>query len=370
MSSVRVAAAVAALSLALLAPAARAAEGPTLVLTKSQLPKLATLVHDNADAAKVFDPIRKAADAALTVTPDPVPTIVSEGKLASNPDKKRTWKALDDMGRMSALSWTHVVTGDAKYAAKGREFILAWAKTNRSQGNPINDTNLEPLIVSYDLLADTFSPDDKQTVETYLRETYAAEYKTGHNGSHTNVNNWNSHRIKIEGLAAYALRDEKLVAEAIAEYKKQIGQNLKPDGSSIDFEERDALHYQEYDLRPLMTFAAAARNNGEPDLYAWAAPNGASLAKGMAFLKPFCEGARQHPEFVNSKVDFDRQRAAAGQAEYRAGRIWDPREGLGCVERAELWEPDLKPLAVKLSKSPGSDAYPTWQTVLNAVARP
>ena len=40
--------------------------------------------------------------------------------------------------------------------------------------------------------------------------------------------------------------------------KKQIAANLRPDGSSLDFHERDALHYHCYDLEPLLTLAIAA----------------------------------------------------------------------------------------------------------------
>ena len=35
-------------------------------------------------------------------------------------------------------------------------------------GDPIDDTNLEPLVVAYDLTRDTFPPDARKTVDTHL----------------------------------------------------------------------------------------------------------------------------------------------------------------------------------------------------------
>ena len=74
-----------------------------------------------------------------------------------------------------------------------------------------------------------------------------------------------------------------------------------------------------YDLEPLLALATAARQNGT-DLYRYQAPSGASLAKSLAFLAPFCDGTQTHPEFVNSRVAFDRRRAESGDRTYQSGR--------------------------------------------------
>ena len=86
-------------------------------------------------------------------------------------------------------------------------------------------------------------------------------------------------------------------------------------------------------------------------------------------MVPFADGSQKHEEFVHSTVPFDRQRAAAGQAEYKAGRIWNPHEGLPTLERAELFDPSLLPLVIRLTDSKAA-RFPTWQTVLNAARRP
>jgi hypothetical protein len=336
---------------------------------------LIQIVHDDPQAASLYARLQQSADEALSARPDPVAVILTEGKLSSDPAKIRTWKSLGDMPRLTALGYAYAVTAKPVYADKVRQFVLAWAAVNHSAGDPIDDTNYEPLLIAYDLTRHTFSPADRDTADNYLRGIAAAEIRTGNSPRHTSVNNWNSHRLKIVGLIAFLLHDPALIDQAVSGYKKQIGQNLLPDGTSIDFHERDAMHYQVYDLEPLLVLAIAARNNGI-DLYDYQAPSGSSLPKSVAFVVPFAMGEKQHPEFVHSTVDFDRQRAAAGQAEYKAGTIWNPHAALLSMALGEAFDPSLRAVVLKLArpdsadKGAGGDRYPVWQIVLNAAARP
>jgi hypothetical protein len=340
------------------------ARGSSVCLTDTQRTKLTSLVKSDAEAADRFAEIRTAADQALGVSPNAIAMIQSEGKLASDPVKVRTWKSLEDMVRIQSLAYAYAATADDKYAIKIRQYVQAWADTNHSAGDPIDDTNLEPLIIGYDLTRDTYRDDDREKVDSYLHAIADAEIKTGQGPAHTNVNNWNSHRIKIVGLIAFTLRDNSLIAYTTQTYRNQIQQNILPDGSSIDFHDRDALHYHEYDIRPLLTLAIAARNNGL-DFFHYRSPTGSSLAAAVAFLVPYADGSKSHPEFVNSTVDFDRKRAASGEKDYTAGRLWDSHNALSSIELAELFDPTLLPLVEKLADSTAT-RYPTWQTVLNS----
>jgi hypothetical protein len=186
--------------------------------------------------------------------------------------------------------------------------------------------------------------------------------------SATGFNNWNSHRLKLVGLIGFVLRDRQFIQTAIGGFHEQIAADLQPDGSSFDFHERDALHYHCYTLEPLLVLAIAAHQNGIQGLYQYAAPNGASLAKSVAFLLPFAEGKRKHPEFVNSKVDFDRRRDAAGQNGYQSGTPFDPKDARRSFELASFFEPQLGELAAQLASKP-QRRFATWQAVLNEVGR-
>jgi hypothetical protein len=96
----------------------------------------------------------------------------------------------------------------------------------------------------------------------------------------------------------------------------------------FDFHERDAIHYVTYDLDPLMMAALSAQAHGQ-DWFAWKSPAGANLPGALDWLAPYAKGEKVHIEFANSKIQFDRDRAAAGQKEY-APHPWDvsKRRGL------------------------------------------
>ena len=347
-----------------LAPLASA--GP-VSLSDAQRHKLADLLKSDAEAAARFEEIRKEADAALKEEPDPVESIRSEGKLKGDPDKIKTEKSLRDMPRMSALGFAYAVTGDAAYAAKARQFLLAWANLNKSRGDPIDDTNLEPPIVAYDLVRATCSDADRQAIDGWLRKTAEAEMASAKKGKATSMNNWHSHRLKIVGLIGLLLDDRKLTDYTAAAFKAQIDRNLNPDGSSWDFHERDALHYHVYDLEPLLTLAIAYQQAGT-DLYGHTSPQGASIQKSVQFLVPYCDGSKTHAEFVGSKVAFDRKRAESGDAHYKAGTLFEPKSGRRALELAAFFDPSLNKLTVALSGTK-AERYSSWRMVLNQVQR-
>jgi|GEM_PF-6476541 hypothetical protein len=66
-------------------------------------------------------------------------------------------------------------------------------------------------------------------------------------------------------------------------------------------------------------------------------------------------------------VEFDRQRARNGEAAYKAGTLFDPKNGIPTLLLATYFDtdPELMPLARKLSGS--EDRYPGLQAVVNAL---
>jgi hypothetical protein len=355
------------LSLALVACGAGQALAQSSLLTDVQRRRLGDIERADPSAAAMFASIKQQADRVLNDQPNPIERIQTEGKLSSDPAKIRTGQSLADMHKLELLAYAYAITGEEKYAAKARQFVLAWAKVNHSAGDPIDDTNLEPLLVAYDLMRTTFSRTECQTVDTYLRGVATAELATAKSKAENHHNNWHSHRIKMLALIAFVLRDKSAIEQAVALYKDQIDHNLHADGSSYDFHERDALHYHIYDIVPLLTVAIAARNSGI-DLYAYQSPQEASLAKAVSFLVPYAQGTKPHPEFVNSKVAFDRKRAESGEKEYEAGSPFQPRSALAALEKAELFDPSLL-LLVRTIARRESQKYPTWETVLNEARR-
>jgi unsaturated rhamnogalacturonyl hydrolase len=334
----------------------------TALLTPPEKARLIELTRDDASAHAQASALISRADAALLHVPNPIREILTEGKLAGDPVKVATQESLKDMQDLWCLGFAYLLTGDAPYADKTRLIVLAWSRINHPTGDPIDETNLEPLIVAYDLTRATYPDADKAEADSYLRRLIKAEW-----GARQLATNWQSHRLKIVGLAAYVLRDEALVSKAIEGFKGQVDANLNADGSSYDFIERDALHYHVYDLEPLLALSIAAHRHGL-DLYDYAGAKGGSLRKSVNFLVPYCSGEMQHHEFVNSKVRFDRERAKNGEKGYQTGHLFRAEEGLKALSLAAYFDDSFAPVLASLA-SRSDDPTIHWNLLIDEAAR-
>jgi len=339
----------------------RAAAG-TVSLTPDEITSLRALVASQPAVAREFAGIHRQADAALAATPNPIERVVSEGHLDKDPLKIRTGQSLPDLQKIEALATTWAVTGDGRYADKAREFILAWARVNHSDGDAINETQFEPLITGYDLLRGAFPAADRATVDAWLREKANVAWKD-HRGL---TGNWYSHRLKIVGLIGWTIGDATLANEAVAGYRKHIVGNLKPDGASSDYYLRDALHYHLYDIEPLLSFSRAAERNGIR-LFDEPSTGGSTLHAGVEFVVPFANGTQTHMEFVKTRVPFDLKRAKNGQGEY-APHLWKPSSSVRLFSLAAWFHPEYGTLAARLAGHP-DEPYFNWVMVINAVSR-
>ncbi|MBS1603228.1 MAG: alginate lyase family protein [Bacteroidetes bacterium] len=304
--------------------------------------------HGNEPA---YQSLVTAANQALDETPNPIDTIRTEGLLAGNPKKTATREALKDMNKIYALALACRVRGDSKYLKKATQYLLSWANANHPNGDPIDDTNLDRCIEAYDMIKDRLEKDDYQTITGWLQLTALAELKGRHYRPERPgfYNNWHSHRLKIVGEIAFAIGDTALQGYTIRELKTQLEKNLNPDGSSVDFALRDALHYHVYDLEPLLKLSIVLQRATGVDYYAYTTPSGASIKKSVDWLLPYLNGRKTHPEFVKSTVDFDRKRAQNNEAAYKAGTLFEPINGIQTLYLASWFDPSLLPLAQQLS---------------------
>ena len=325
--------------------------------------QLKELMRSDKKVQSLYDEIQRFADAALGEDPNPIDTIRTEGLLQGDPRKTATWEALRDMHKMYALALAYRVTGKREYLNKATVYMIAWADSNFSRGDPIDDTNLDPAIEAYDMIKGELVSGEVKRISGWLRRTVDAEINGRYNLPQraTSHNNWNSHRLKVVGEIAYAIGDKKLEDYAINGIKQQIGSNLQADGSSEDFISRDALHYHVYDLEPLLKLAIVLERATGVDYYSYQAPSGSSLKKSVAWLLPFLDGRKTHAEFVNSTVEFDRRRAQNGQAEYKAGTLFDPKNGVATLVLAAYFDEGLLQPARRLLGS--DEKYPNWQSV-------
>ncbi len=296
----------------------------------------------------------------LDSQPAPLAHVHTEGTLPHHGIRdesiaaERDWPVMRD----AAYAW-RAGAGDA-YLALATRYFNAWIATYQPDLNPIDETNLDHLIDTYAVIAPTLKAEDRARAEQYLR-AWAKGYIDSIDAhkvvsispqATTWNNNWQSHRIKLVTMMAVALNDDELFHAARRLFQAQIGANMHGDGEVIDFEERDAMHYVIYDLEPLAQAALAARAHGE-DWFDYQAPNGASLAKGFAWLYPYANGDKPHEEFVHSKVVFDAQRAAAGEKGYSGP--FDVTTAGNVMWLGAAFDAKYRPVAEKLHPTP-----PAW----------
>ncbi len=331
-------------------------------LNTNEVTRLRALIASDPGAAAQFAIVRAAADRALTDAPDPIAKLTLEGHLEKEPAKIRTMAALKDRGKIEAFGWTWAGTGDERYAAQARKFLLAWARVNKPDGDAINETQFEQMIVPYDLLRDSFSTADRQMVDAWLRnkaETlWKSTFSVGIGG------NWYSHRLKLVGLVGLTLGDEPMVKQVTEGFHKQIKAMIKPDGATTEFYVRDAMTYHIYAIEPLLTLACAMQRHTGENLFDYGDPNAVSLHNSVNFIIPFADRQKTHDEFTHTKSDFDRKRAANGESHY-APHPWTPKSSVRIFTMAAWWVPDYGKLAAKVAGQPGQQ-FIDWRSVINA----
>ncbi len=305
------------------------------------------------------------ARAALGRPPGAIPQLHTEGTLPGKGIREISLKAKLDHPIMLDLAIAWRATGDRAFLDQAARYLDNWAQTYQMSFNPIDETGFDRVIMAYDLTEPDLPADVRGRLDAFWRKMAVGYLDAMDAGPKNGNTNWQSHRVKLATMAAFQTGDRALIDRARTAYRRQIATNLNPDGSTFDFGERDALHYVTYDLEPLSMAALTARAHGE-DWYHWRAPSGASLPGALDWLVPYARGDKTHIEFVNSKVQFDRDRAGAGQDEY-APHPWKPVASLDLYRIASLLDPQYAPLAGALERQSGRRSE-AW-IALFAVAR-
>lgn len=327
-----------------------------LLLALGSVPALAQdyaiLGVDFAKGVPAADPVARKvlarADAALDRPPGAIPQLHTEGTLPGKGIREISLKAKQDQPIVIALALAWRLTGERRYLDQTARYLENWADTYQMSFNPIDETGFDTLLLATDLTEADLGPALKAKLDGFWRRM-AAGYLDAMDGSPKNSHtNWQSHRIKLATMAAFETGDAKLIERARGAFEKQVSGNIRPDGSVFDFYERDALHYVTYNLDPMLMAAIAAKAHGQ-DWYHWKSPTGSSLAGALKWLEPYATGEKTHIEFVNSRIQFDRDRASAGQKEY-APHPWDPGNAVNTYALATRLAPAYRDFAARLAE--------------------
>lgn len=333
-------------------------------LNPQEINKLKINIKSNAETNKLYIGFQKSTLRYLDEQPNPIDTIRTEGLLKGNPKKEKTSIALKDMNKMFALALEFRLTGNEKYLNKCVDFLTTWSKINRPNGDPIDDTNLDNAIEAYDLIKSEIASSEKKIIEHWLSATALAEINSKRMvaGRGTATNNWNSHRLKIVGEIGYVLDNQEFINWAIENLKTQIMVNLNPDGTSIDFKQRDAMHYHIYDLEPMLRLAILIDRAKGINFYTYESPKGSSIKKSVNWLLPYVKGEKQHEEYVNTTVKFDRDRAKNNEAGFAPGTMFKPTLALPVVKLSIYFDPSQTAVLSSIDQKAKN-----WQTVIDQV---
>lgn len=310
-------------------------------------PERAAALGKLADSAEAKGVIRAAAE-ALMRPPRPLPVLHTEGTLPGQGVYDQSIQAAKDLPAILSMALAWRLTGDRQYLDGADRYMAAWLSTYRISFNPIDETRFDALYLSFDLVRDDLPAKTRNAMLAFARIMAEGYLRPPAKNKGTSVNNWQSHRVKMAALAAFALADRDLADRAEGAFRAQLSVNLRPDGSTLDFEERDALRYVVYSLEPLALASLAASQHGR-DWFGLASPEGASLGRSLAWLGEYAHGERKHDEFTDTRVSFDRKRRAAGVPGFKGD--WDPKGAKQLYQLAARLDPQNLRTAIVLGRA-------------------
>lgn len=317
---------------------AEVSSGQYLSLSGEEMENLKIKIKYDTAVRNICNGILKKADDAKKAVPNPIVNLSTAGRLRGDSIREQSVKSIKDFDKIWCFAFAYSFTNRDEYLVKLETFLLLWADINIANGEPINETKLEPLLEGYDVVRNKMNKQSTEKIDAWLHSIAEMETNKDEFKILKKYNNINSHRIKIVGMIGVLLNNREFVKYAEDELIKQIENNLYTDGSSFDFLERDALHYHCYTLEPLLRLSIALNRFNGKNYFNYTSSKNTSLKKSVDFLIPYLTREKRHQEYVNSRVNFDKVRSANGQDNYRTGRTFDPKEGVLVIELTSFFD--------------------------------
>jgi len=285
-------------------PAAHA-EGPVSHADTPVLwPSAAAIIQGKDVSSKDFEPVRaevlQAASHAVQLGPAPVKALHSSGVSdKQDPEFQATRRAFQDADRAALMAIAYRLTNAKEYLEGTRKFLAEWATTNAPTGQPIDETRIDGFLWAYDLVREKLSVEDQNLITVWFTRWRDAN-RSWKPGPTTANNNHMTHHLKIALMLDRVLGDSESYARDLEAAQQHLDANLGPaDGASLDFHERDALHYQAFDLEAweeIALLSGCCEKN---------------VDRAFDFLVNKSSDT-SHVEFAKSTAAIDRKRAAAG----------------------------------------------------------
>lgn len=226
-----------------------------------------------------------------------VPAPVDPGGGYSHERHKENGKIIHDAGLL------YQITGDARFLAHAREYLLAYAdmygdlplhpeRRNQAPGRLFWQSLNEAVwlvyaIQGYDAIRDDLDEPARQRIETTLLRPMAEFLSTESPQTFQRIHNHGTWAAAAVGMTGYALDDQALVERALlgleldgsAGFLAQLDQLFSPDGYYTE-----GPYYQRYALMPFVLFGQAIENN-EPERRIFEHGNGVLLEAILATIQ-------------------------------------------------------------------------------------
>jgi hypothetical protein len=308
-----------------------------VILAPEEVKNFREIIKTESAAKSMADSILDAAKSVLNQPPRPLEIIYYEGLLDTDPKRINTVESFQDIDNIVTLIYAGYGSDNPKFGEKAREIIVSWSKKYKPTGNPINENKFTAFFWAYHLYRNHFSKKEQEIIENWMQKIALAEK----NRKKTPNNNWEAKRLKIIGIIGCILQDESLNKYAVEGFKKYIASAYFPDETSNDLRDRDALHYHVSGLKPCLTaFINLSAFDSAFNLYDYETKGGASIKKSVEYVVPYATGEKQRKEWMNSKVELDKKRAAAGIEKYQPGKLFDPKQAWEMFEWACYYNTD------------------------------
>lgn len=162
---------------------------------------------------KSVEEIKNIAEASLKLKPNPADTIFYEGLLSNNTKRIETVVHLQDMRSLYFLSWAYLLTGQDKYGAAAKEYLLSWSAVYKPSGNDVNENKLDICFFAFDLLKEKFNENESLKIKNWFRKI--AQKQKENWDPDKGSSNRHAKRLKLIFMASFILRDDSLKSFAL-----------------------------------------------------------------------------------------------------------------------------------------------------------
>jgi len=247
---------------------------PSLLFRRADVPRVRERIEHLPWAARIFERYRQQAEEALSRSLEIPAHSSCEGDLDMSAEKERLSRPHRELlSALYALSVVYGITGDTRYAEKGKEILVGYARQYGSyplagyEGDDGDDSSrltrqvltesmrFVDFAIEYDLLYEALTAQERVICAAFLR--HGAHVILANHRAEGNHGCWRNAGIGLIGLA---LRDERLVN---AELFGRWGSMHHMQWDVVDgFWYEGSMGYELFALRAMTALTEAAHNCG------------------------------------------------------------------------------------------------------------